>query len=119
MKTIRSLFFVALLLLITTTVFSQDSRSQALKLTDKMKTDLTLTEDQTLQALPINQSFIESLQSIRSEDSKLTKYREFKTADDKRDNAMKEILTKDQYRLFKKIKEENIDAIKNARKNKG
>jgi hypothetical protein len=119
MKTIGSQFFLALLLFITTTAFSQDSKSQAQKMTDKMKTDLNLTDEQTLKALPINQSFIESIQALRSADSKLTKYRVFKAADDERDNAMKEILTKDQYRLFKKIKEENREALKEARKNKG
>ncbi len=119
MKTIRSQFFVALLLLITTTAFSQDNKSQAQTMTDKMKTDLTLTDDQTVKVLPINQSFVESLQTLRSENSKLTKYRAFKTADNKRDNAMKQILTTEQYRLFKKMKEENRDALKEARKDNG
>jgi hypothetical protein len=119
MKTIRSQFFVALFLLITTTAFSQENKSQAQRMTDKMKIDLNLTNDQTLKVLPINQAFIESVQTLRSEGSKLAKYRAFKTADNKRDNAMKEILTKDQYRLFRKMKQENREALKEARKNKG
>lgn len=118
MKTIRSQFFVTLFLLITTTVFSQDNKSQAQRMTDKMKINLNLTNDQTLKVLPINQSFIGSVQTLRSEDSKLAKYRAFKTADNKRDKAMKEILTKDQYRLFKKMKEENRESLKQARRNR-
>ena len=119
MKMIRNQFLVTLLLFIATTAFSQDSKSQAQKMTDKMKMDLTLTDSQALQVLPANQLFIESLEVLRSERSKLKKYRAFKTADEKRDKALKQILTDEQYRMFGKMKEENRDALRDARKNKG
>ncbi|NBW37969.1 MAG: hypothetical protein EBR30_23705 [Cytophagia bacterium] len=118
MKTICIQLFAALLLFINISAIAQDSKSQAQKLTEQMKTDLTLTDDQTVQVLPINQSFVESLQTLRNQQSKLAKYREFTAADNKRDNALKEIFTSEQYNLFKKIKEENREALKKARQDK-
>lgn len=116
MKIFRNLFLLALLSF-TSTAFSQDSKSQAQKMTDKMKTDLNLSDDQVSVILPINQSFTESLSALRtSSGGKLTKYKKFKAADEKRDNALKEILTDEQYSLFKKQKEENREALKDARK---
>lgn len=119
MKTIKNLFLVALLLLATQNVFSQDSKSRAQKMTDKMKADLNLTDDQSVQVLPVNQVFVESMQEVRADDGgKLAKYQKFKTADEKRDGSLKEILTQEQYSLFIKQKEENREAMREARKNK-
>lgn len=118
MKT-TTLLFVAWLAF-SNIAFSQDSKTQAQKMTDKMKTNLSLTDEQAKEVLPINESFTESMAALKkSSEGKLAKYQKFKEADDQRDSALKKLLSKEQYLLFKEQKEENREALKEARKNRG
>jgi hypothetical protein len=112
---ISTLLFT-LLLFITSSSFAQDPKAKAL--TDRMKTQLTLNEDQYKQVYDINLDFITKMTGLKeSSDGKMAKFKSFKTIDSNRDAALKKVLTEQQFKDFQTQKKENREEMKERYKN--
>ena len=66
------------------------------------KEKLNLTEDQSKQVDAINAPWFEGIAELKKSDaSKMSKYKKFKSLNAERDKKMKEVLTKDQFKIYK------------------
>lgn len=95
--------------------FAQDSRKDqgAKALTDTMKTQLSLNDDQYKQVYDINLDFISKVASVKQDgDSKMAKFKKLKSIDGDRDAALKKVLTDDQFKDFQAYKQENRKEMK-------
>ena len=83
------------------------------------KQQLNLTGDQSKKVDAINATFFEGLFEMKnSGDSKLSKYRKFKSLSADRDKKMKAVLNKDQYKTYKAQQEAMKDEFKQRRANR-
>ncbi len=97
----------AFVLAFTVSASAQDrSANGAQKLTDKMKTELTLNDDQYAKVLDINKSFSEKTAEARkaSADRKETA-KAIKGFNEERDAKLKTVLTEDQFKKYVANKE--------------
>lgn len=80
---------------------------RAKTLTEKMKTTLSLTDEQYPKIEAINLKYAEKNQSLRSSSKgKLSKYKSLKSSLKDRDKEMKKVLTPEQYEKYKEMMEE-------------
>lgn len=86
--------------------------------TEFMKSQLNLTELQCEQVLQINITSAEYLEKIRNEENKMTKFKMFRSMIQKKNEALKKILTKQQYKKHKKTQKELKKIIKSRIKKK-
>lgn len=111
---------LALFLLIAGASFAQDGSAdqKAKALTDRMKTQLTLNDDQYKQAYDINLNFVTKLGGIKEDaGSKMSKFKKLKSVDEERDAALKKVLTEQQFKEFQTQKKENREEMKARYKN--
>src|SRR5688500_4669556 len=84
---------------------SKLTEEQRRELKSKMhayKDRLNLNEDQSAKVEAINIRFYESLLEIKTEGgSKLSRYKKFKQVSRNKDKEMKEVLTAEQYKIYK------------------
>lgn len=123
MKRKLILAVVALLVTLSTNVYSQqrmtDQQKQEAKAKhEEFKEKLNLTENQKPKFEEINRNQAEAISSLKNSDAsrleKLRKYRELKSEKDKK---MKEILTKEQFEAYEAYHEElKEDFMNNRRK---
>ena len=91
-----------------------DPATQAKELTEKQKMQLSLTEEQYPKVEVINLEFFKTTETIKNSDgSKEEKLRGLKKADKKREEALKTILTDEQFSEFKEHRKENRQSFKN------
>ncbi|HVU54814.1 MAG TPA: hypothetical protein VHD83_07155 [Puia sp.] len=111
-KKIR-IFFAAALVMFTLGAKAQSADStktpegRATALTEKMKTALSLTDDQTPQVQAINLKYAQKNQEIwTGSGGKFAKFRALKSSQKDKDKEMKGVLNKDQYKQYEAMKEE-------------
>ena len=96
--------------------FTPEQKKEMKAKMEAYKAELNLTDEQAEKVEVINSNFFEKLQSIRSGNgSRLEKYRELKDAANERDSRMKQVLTKDQYKIYKKHQKEMKSEMKSRR----
>lgn len=123
MKQPQSIFFFRTLIMaaglfVSSQTHAQQDSSAARKLTDKMKIELSLTDQQYNQVYNVNQHFITGVKSLQSEGGrKLAKFKKMKFIGDERDRQMKQILSAEQYQQYLENKAENREKLKESRKN--
>ena len=84
--------------------------------TEFMTEKLELSEDQVPQVLTINLTAAKKIDEVMQLTNKMKKFKAFRSAMMEKDEALKDILTKDQFKLYKESKEEMKKAIKQKRK---
>ena len=90
---------------------SNEERAKAL--TEKMKADLTLSDDQYEKTYTINLAFINKMTQLKnSGGGRLAKARKLKDADGERDKMLKGVLTDEQYKKYKEQKSSNREELK-------
>lgn len=107
MKTIK--LFIAAFLITACAANAQEKASEgAQKITDMMKEQLKLSDDQYKKVYTVNEDFLKQIKSMKESDAgKKGKMQQFKDIDAKRDEKLKSILSKDQYAYFQEHKKEN------------
>lgn len=104
-----------LLLSFATPVFAQqkDADAIATQMTDKLKTPLSLTDEQYSKILTLNTNFVKESGSLKSSaDSKSQKMMKIKKLDDERVSSIKALLTDEQKKLFDEQRKENMKTFK-------
>lgn len=96
--------------------FTPEQKKEMKEKMEAYRAELNLTDEQAEKVEVINSNFFEKLQSIRSGNgSRLEKYRELKDAANERDSKMKQVLTKDQYKIYKKHQKDMKSEMKSRR----
>lgn len=81
--------------------------------TDWMKSELSLDPTVVPNVYNINLKYSKKMQSImNSGGSRIQKYREFKASSDAKDAELKNVFTKDQYKMYQQRKEEMKQKMK-------
>lgn len=107
-KLLASLIIMGCAAFATVQAQSTEKGEMAKRMTDSMTVNLGLTEDQVPKVLAINQEFTSQAASAKSEGGgKISKLKKLKAADDRRDKALKEVLTAEQFKDYKAKKKEN------------
>jgi hypothetical protein len=104
-----------MLFVIMNALYAQDKSSEerAKMLTENMKKNLSLADDQYEKVYTINLVFVtKALQIRNSGGGRLGKARKLKSADGDRDKMLKGVLTEEQYKKFKAQKAENREEMK-------
>jgi hypothetical protein len=124
----KKIINIAVMLVLVTLVVNQ-SWAQS-KTTDQQKNEakvkyqeykekLNLTEDQSKKVDAINSTWFEGIAELkRSSASKMSKYRKFKSLNSEKDRKMKEVLTKEQFKIYKQQQQEMKDEFKERRANR-
>jgi len=94
------------------------SERRASQLTEKMKTELSLTEPQYAQVQAINIKYAQKNEEIfKSPEGKFTKFRSLRSSQKNKSKELKAVLDKDQYRKYEemaaKMKTEAKEQYKN------
>jgi predicted acylesterase/phospholipase RssA len=84
--------------------------------TEFMTEKLELSEEQVPQVLTINLAAAKKMDEVMSLTDKMKKFKAFRSAMMEKDEALKEVLSKDQFKLYKKSKDEMKKKIKEKRK---
>lgn len=106
---------LAMVFLSTIVVKAQDKSNEdrAKALTERMKENLTLKDDQYEKVYTINLAFMNKAMQVRnSGGGRLGKARKLKEADGERDKMLKGVLTEEQFKKFKEQKSENRKEMK-------
>ncbi len=110
---------MVMLFAMVNSIYGQDKSNEerAKMLTENMKKNLSLTEDQYEKAYNINLAFMNKATQVRnSGGGRLAKARKLKDADGERDKMLKGVLTDEQYKKFKEQKAENREEMKKRMK---
>lgn len=106
-------FFAAVLLMLSFGVKAQSADSvkttggRAEALTEKMKTKLSLTDEQVPQVQAINVKYAQKNQEIwAGSGGKFAKFRALKSSQKAKGKEMKAVLNKDQYKKYEEMVEE-------------
>lgn len=117
MKTIRfksavTLMFILSCLFVTTQLSAQEKQrmspeERAKSMTEKMKTDLVLTDAQYQPVYDINLKYAQKNQEImKGSSSREEKMKAIKASNDEKDQELKGVLTDEQYTKYLKNKDE-------------
>lgn len=115
---------LALLVIIACAGFTQlhaqdKSKERAQRLTDSMTVRLGLTADQIPKVQAINEEFAAKAADAKNSDAgKLGKFKKVKSAGKGRNEALKEVLTADQYKQMLEQQKEMKEEMKEKRKEK-
>ena len=83
----------------------------------KAQDSLNLSAEQSKKVEVINAEFKEGLKALQASDaSKLQKYKKYKSLQSNKDKKMKEVLTKEQFRIYKETQAKKKEEFKNKRK---
>ncbi len=129
MKTIKFksavvMMFVLSCLLVSTQLFAQEKQrktpeERASMLTDKMKKDLNLTDDQYKSVYDINLKYAkQNEEAFKNAQSKDEKIKIIKASEEAKDQELKGVLTDDQYTKYQLMKDQMKENAKNKIKNK-
>lgn len=101
-----------MLLAVTTTVSAQDRAAEGAKrATDKMKTELSLTDAQYPKVEQINKEFMEKAKESRSITDKTEREKGVKAFSDERDAKLKAVLTDEQFKQYSDKKAERLQKL--------
>jgi hypothetical protein len=104
-----------MLFVLMNALYAQDKSNEerAKMLTENMKKNLALADDQYEKVYTINLVFVTKASQIRnSSGGRLGKARKLKSADGDRDKMLKGVLTEEQHKKFKAQKAENREEMK-------
>lgn len=105
-----------MLLAVTTTVSAQDRAAEGAKrATDKMKRELSLTDDQYPKVEQINKDFMDKAKESRATADKAQKEKGVKALSDERDAKLKTVLTEEQFKIYTDKKAQRLVKIKDSR----
>lgn len=100
----------------TTRQLSEEQKKELEEKMEAYKAELNLSEEQQPKFEEINLQFAEDLSKLKSDNgSKLSKYKKFKKLTDERNRKMKELLTDEQYKIFKSHQDEVKKELKSKR----
>lgn len=102
-------------LFVSVAAIAQDKSNEdrAKLLTENMKKNLTLSDDQYEKAYTINLVFVNKVQQVRNGGGgRLAMARKLKSADSERDRMLKGVLTEEQFKKFKEQKSANREEMK-------
>lgn len=100
----------------TPTKLSEGQKKEFKSIVEANKAELKLTTEQLPKFDEINLQFMEALANLKEDNgSKISKYRKLKAATSERNKKMKDLLTSDQYKIFKSHQGELKDALKSRR----
>ena len=117
----------ALLVLLTLVVnrasaqskMTEEQKKEAKAKYQAYKEKLNLTDEQSKQVDAINSDWLEGLAGIKSSGAgKMAKYKKYKALKADRDKRMKEVLTKDQYKIYQQQQQEMKDEFQERRANR-
>lgn len=98
---------------------TDEQKQEAKARYEQYKQKLNLTDEQSKKVDAINATYFEGIAELKkSNASKLSKYRKFKTLNADRDKKMKEVLTKEQFKIYKQQQEERKEEFKQRRANR-
>jgi Spy/CpxP family protein refolding chaperone len=98
---------------------TEDQKKEAKARYQAYKEKLNLTEDQSKKVDAINTTWFEGIAAIKNSDEpKMARYKKFKSLNAERDKKMKEVLTKEQFKVYKQQKQEMKDEFKQRRANR-
>lgn len=85
----------------------KSAEGKAAALTEKMKTQLALTDDQYPQVQAINLKYVQKNQAIfAGTEGRMAKFRSLQSSQKDKSKEMKAILTKDQYKKYEEMMDE-------------
>lgn len=115
----KLLFFFSICLFIGVPVFAQQDSAMVKNMTDKMQTELSLSQDQYSRVYGVNQQFVAEMKTLQaSGGGRFAKLKKMKSIGSERDQQMKEILSPDQYQVYLKNKAANRQKLKADMKSK-
>jgi hypothetical protein len=98
---------------------TEEQKTEAKAKYQEYKEKLNLTEEQSKKVDAINTTWFEGIAELkRSDASKMAKYKKYKSLKSERDSKMKEVLTKEQFKMYKQQQEEMKDEYKQRRANR-
>lgn len=116
--------FAALLLLVALSMnavaqpkMTEQQKQEAKARFEAYKAKLNLTEEQQPKVQDINAKYFEALSGLReSNASKFEKFKKYRDLKSDKDKKMKEVLTKDQYKMYTEFQKEMRDEFRENRK---
>jgi Spy/CpxP family protein refolding chaperone len=119
---LASLFVLIMLMAASASAQSkmtEEQRKEAKARYQAYKEKLNLTEDQSKKVDAINTTWFEGITELKNSGaSKMTKYKKYKSLKAERDTKMKEVLTKEQFRIYKQQQQEMKEEFKQRRANR-
>ncbi|HMI60152.1 MAG TPA: hypothetical protein VK518_04570 [Puia sp.] len=113
-KTTLAVLFIAVITLVSsvtakaqTTDSTRTAEGRASALTEKMKTDLSLTDAEYPQVQAINLKYAQKNEEIfKGSEGKFAKFKSLKSSQKEKNKEMKAVLDKDQYKKYEAMTEE-------------
>lgn len=122
MNTVKTFLSLILLVLVSTSSFSQDSNSSKEEVKLYLETyfeHLDLTSDQKVEFTFISKKYGSQLKELKSSDaSGLSKYKTYKKIQKSKSKDMEALLSPEQFKIYEKTQKEIEKKIKEQRKNK-
>jgi hypothetical protein len=98
---------------------TEDRKAEVKAKYQEQKQKLNLNEDQSKKVDAINTTWFEGITDLKkSTESKLAKRNKFKSLNSTRDKQMKDVLTKDQFKIYKQNQKEMKEEFKQRRANR-
>jgi hypothetical protein len=98
---------------------TEEQRQEAKDKYQAYKKELNLSEDQSKKVDAINTTWFEGIAELKKSDaSKMARYKKLKSLNAERDKKMKEVLTKEQFKIYKQQQEERKEEFKQRRANR-
>lgn len=122
MKEVMKIFVLLILVGMPCSLQAQSAMSEEQKQEVKAKYEeyrksLNLTEDQEKKTEAINLEFVDGLAQLKaSRERKITRYRKFKSLQEKKDSQMKDVLDAEQYKKYKTFQAEMKQDFRENRK---
>jgi Spy/CpxP family protein refolding chaperone len=118
----KAALLLALFFLCARSTHAQDSlktkaETRAQKLTDKMKTALSLSDDQYAKVYDINLKYAKKNETLmEGSGSKLSKFQALKSDNEEKTKELKAVLTKEQFDKYKEMQQEMKEGVREALK---
>jgi Spy/CpxP family protein refolding chaperone len=98
---------------------TEEQKKEAKAKYQPYKEKLNLTDDQSKKVDAINTTWFEGIAELKNSAApKMSKYKKLKSLNAERDKKMKEVLTKDQFKIYKEQQAEMKDEFKQRRANR-
>jgi hypothetical protein len=98
---------------------TEEQKNEAKAKYQAYKEKLNLTEEQSKKVDAINSDWLEGLAGIKNSNAgRMAKYRKYKALKSDRDKKMKEVLTRDQYKIYQQQQQEMKDEFQERRANR-
>ncbi|SEO78203.1 hypothetical protein [Niastella yeongjuensis] len=124
MKRIIKITAMLVLVILATNVSAQSKMSEEQKTEAKakyqeLKQKLNLSEDQSKKVDAINTTWFEGVTELKkSNEPKMVKRNKLKSLNDTRNRQMKDVLTKEQFKIYKEQQKEMKEEFKQRRANR-